>query len=534
MKVAVCSIGRLENRYIKEFVEYYKKLGIDKIFLYDNNHDGEEHFEDVIGDYVDKGFVEITNFRNKEVCQLESYQDCYDKHKDEYDWICFFDIDEYLTFENERVTIKKFLSRKCFRDFDMIHVNWKVYGDNNLIHYEDKPLRERFKEPIMPLDFKYGYNFPENNHIKSIVRGGLEGVIWNATPHTPNGIARCCNAVGNECKSESPFNEFDFSTAWLNHYQTKTIEEWLEIKQKRGVADRTRETFLKTYKVEYFFRYNEKTEEKEKILNDYLKKYLSNKLDIIICTHKDFIPPVSNPCYKVADVRKINCKELGLELDDSFYSEILAYIYIAKRYAVKEYIGFCHYRRYFSFMDDIPNIDEIFTEVDAIFPPPIKLKESLREQYAYCHNVEDLEIVENIIKWCFKDYYDAAQYTLNECENFFTNNMFIMRKEDFFRYISFYEGVMNKYLSIIGTDIDKRIEENKGNYLKKIEGFPEDGEIWYQKRIGGFLSERLLNIFINKNFRKIRTYQMELTEQKYISEGSLISEKNDINKDCYE
>ena len=77
MKVAVCSIGRLENRYIKEFVEYYKKLGVDKIFLYDNNYDGEEYFESVIGDYLDKGFVEVIDFRNKDYCQLEAYQDCY-------------------------------------------------------------------------------------------------------------------------------------------------------------------------------------------------------------------------------------------------------------------------------------------------------------------------------------------------------------------------------------------------------------------------------------------------------------------------
>ena len=29
-KVAVCAIGRLENQYAREFVEWYKKLGFDK------------------------------------------------------------------------------------------------------------------------------------------------------------------------------------------------------------------------------------------------------------------------------------------------------------------------------------------------------------------------------------------------------------------------------------------------------------------------------------------------------------------------
>ena len=57
MKTLVCSIGRLENKYIREWVEYYKNLGFTNIVLYDNNYDGEEHFEDVIGDYIESGFV---------------------------------------------------------------------------------------------------------------------------------------------------------------------------------------------------------------------------------------------------------------------------------------------------------------------------------------------------------------------------------------------------------------------------------------------------------------------------------------------
>jgi hypothetical protein len=35
-KTAVCAMGRMENRYAIEFVKHYKKLGFDKIFIYDN------------------------------------------------------------------------------------------------------------------------------------------------------------------------------------------------------------------------------------------------------------------------------------------------------------------------------------------------------------------------------------------------------------------------------------------------------------------------------------------------------------------
>ena len=39
IKICICTIGKNENKYIKEYVEYYKKLGINKIYLYDNNDD---------------------------------------------------------------------------------------------------------------------------------------------------------------------------------------------------------------------------------------------------------------------------------------------------------------------------------------------------------------------------------------------------------------------------------------------------------------------------------------------------------------
>ena len=33
IKISLCTMGRKENLYIKEFVEYYIKLGIDHIFI---------------------------------------------------------------------------------------------------------------------------------------------------------------------------------------------------------------------------------------------------------------------------------------------------------------------------------------------------------------------------------------------------------------------------------------------------------------------------------------------------------------------
>ena len=314
MKVALCCIGRMENLYIKEYVEYYKNLGIDKIFLYDNNHDGEEHFEDAIGDYINDGFVDITDFRNKTVCQLEAYQDCYDKHGDEYDWICFFDCDEFMVMK-EYDNICDFLSQDKFDNFSLIHINWKCYDDNDLVVYDERPVMERFTRVKMPLDFKKGYDFPENYHVKSIVRGGGD-VRWGGTPHTPSRPLMCCDANGKDCKGTSPFNPYNYDSAWLNHYLMKTIDEWIRIKSKRGYPDGNKDFFKKHNIIDEFFKMNEMTEEKQEYINRYENKMVILSMTTIprrLKRLKDNLPSLLNQSYKF--------DKLVINIDDNLSSE---------------------------------------------------------------------------------------------------------------------------------------------------------------------------------------------------------------------
>ena len=42
IKVSVCTCGKNENKYVREFVQYYKKYNVDKIFIYDNNEESGE------------------------------------------------------------------------------------------------------------------------------------------------------------------------------------------------------------------------------------------------------------------------------------------------------------------------------------------------------------------------------------------------------------------------------------------------------------------------------------------------------------
>lgn len=245
MKTALVGIGRMENRYAREWVEHHLNVGFDHIMIADNNHDGEEHFEDVLQDYIDKGVVTILNYRDRVAFQNQTYNDIYQKYQDKFDWLAFFDFDEFL--DIRKGTIEDLLDTTD----SMVLVNWECYGDCGLTHYDDRPCWERFSKPLPhPLYVKYT-SHAENDHVKSIIRGGFGTIDFSHNPHVIGDI--------------SPFRQYNQKAkALLRHYVTKTAEEWMW-RSRRGSGDRTLEQWHNTY-AGRFFKYNERTKEKELIM----------------------------------------------------------------------------------------------------------------------------------------------------------------------------------------------------------------------------------------------------------------------------
>ena len=270
-RILVCCIGKEENLYIREYVEHYKKIGATNVCIFDNNDLDGERYEDVIGDYINDGFVILIDYRGRKHCQWAAYEDCYGRYGQQYDWIAFFDCDEFLEFKNKRMTFPGFLNQKCFDDYDMVHVNWMCYGDCGNLYYEDKPVQERFPTPVKPLNFKVKYPFAENCHIKSIIRGYIDdiNIEWTRNSHSPTTVLACCDSRGREiANSFSPFCDYDFSVAYLKHYTTKSVEEYCN-KIKRGFPDITPNDFSEQYDMaERYFRYNEKTPEKLSLIKE--------------------------------------------------------------------------------------------------------------------------------------------------------------------------------------------------------------------------------------------------------------------------
>ena len=261
MKVALVAIGRIENRYAREFVEHHLRIGFDCIHICDNNHDGEERFEDVLQEYIDTGRVHIHDYRNQVAVQQTAYNDIYKQYGSQYDWIAFFDFDEFLVMNDGR-SMKEWLALQP-ADAETVPVNWMCMTDGGMVRDDGRPLIERFTE-AMPYDRCVQYNFPDNNHVKSFVRGGLFMVRFK-NPHVP---------ITPQNPNPSAFRFYDFSVCCLKHFTTKTISEWLTGKCRRGVGDRPHDSFARKYKGR-FFKYNTWTKEKQQ----YIDAFTQNSAD---------------------------------------------------------------------------------------------------------------------------------------------------------------------------------------------------------------------------------------------------------------
>ena len=221
LKVAICIIIKQENIYIKEFVNYYYKLGIKKIFIYDNNEINGETLKDILFPEISKDYVKIINFRGFFKPQKNAYYDCYKKYQKDYDWFAFFDTDEFLYIKNY-TNIGQFLSLSIFNNCSSILINWKYYGDNNYLYYDPKPVQERFFKPIIYTNqLKSIPNFYAAS--KSIIRTGLN-ISWAHFPHFLNN-SFICRPDGKIVKD--PLENPQFSLAYIKHYATKSTEEYL-------------------------------------------------------------------------------------------------------------------------------------------------------------------------------------------------------------------------------------------------------------------------------------------------------------------
>ena len=249
-----------------------------------------------------------------------------------------------------------------------------------------------------------------------------------------------------------------------------------------------------------------------KFKNNDLNSIKTNYLNLYIITHKDFNNYITNQNYKIIcddffQLKKnytldvINSKNNNELFEKRIgYSEGSKIYYIWKKYKNNEikskYVGFNHYRRIFNFGNNIPNLDNIFKNYDVILKKRNRFKLSLKKQYYKSHNGKDLNEILVIIKNKFPKYYSNALKVI-KLRKFYTCNIFIMKSEDFIEYGNFVFKILNEFDKRHNLTSDKTII----SYVSKVKK-GKKFKIEYQRRLEGFLLERISNIFYNYHFKK--------------------------------
>lgn len=171
-----------------------------------------------------------------------------------------------------------------------------------------------------------------------------------------------------------------------------------------------------------------------------------------------------------------------------------------------DYIGLCHYRRYFASKNlHINNLkkkkavilhrqdyEKLLQEYDVILPVKRNYYiETVRSQYEHAHNKRDLDETEKIIAEFYPEYSQAFTKVMGRTRLHILN-MFVMKKQLFDEYCS--------WLFSILFVLEKRIDISSYNQ--------------YEARVYGFISERLLNVWREKQQLKIKEMPVVFLEKQ--------------------
>ena len=253
---------------------------------------------------------------------------------------------------------------------------------------------------------------------------------------------------------------------------------------------------------------------------------------ILVCCHKNDIMAVQKPYFPIQLGKAITDINLGITADDTgdnisyknqSFCELTGLYWAWKNLKDIDIIGLCHYRRYFDFhgiceifkpyttlpSSYFPNVnlsipDHIIEDVNngtIIIPRKENYPMSVISHYNNGHSSFDMYIMKDIIKKDFDDSYSKAFWKALVLSNKMSIcNMFIMNWENFNSYCSWLFYILEK--------AEKRIDIT--NYSP------------YQKRIYGFLAERLFNVWICAERKKTKEYPLLFfsDEKSYMSSVS--------------
>lgn len=227
-----------------------------------------------------------------------------------------------------------------------------------------------------------------------------------------------------------------------------------------------------------------------------------NDILVLICCHKECELPKDDYFFPIHVGAKISNISLGFQRDDKLngidtdnisdknpnYCELTAIYWawknLTKIYPNVKYIGISHYRRYFI----KPNKKQtVFLNTGGILIPNLKYYPySIENAYCIEHERFDIEVLKNTIIDLYPDYKEITNEVFRGNKTTVCN-MFIANKD-------FYNSYCEWLFSIL-FEVEKRVH---------IENYDD-----YQKRIFGFMAERLLYVYILQNNIKYKTINVK-------------------------
>ena len=304
--IAIIACLKCEERYIKEWLYWHIKIGVDHFYLCDNNDsDYPVKLCDVIKDYVENGIVEIFDYNDVHPIQPYCYNDIYQKYGDLYDWYLIIDIDEFLVIPKTNNNLKKFI--ETFPKYvDNISFNWRYYGDNGLIVDDGRGCLERFTEPVNIERNNYIIKNGKSDKIKSMIRNKQ---YFIDTYKNFNPIIKCQHSIflkpdimNFNNLSVNKIHKYDvlfniivwttvykpyfiifkqfsqtsyiyddlfnkiYNTCYIKHFYSKTIDEYIKYKINRGDTLKLKTDKKYPYDLGRFFGKNNETDAHDEFL----------------------------------------------------------------------------------------------------------------------------------------------------------------------------------------------------------------------------------------------------------------------------
>jgi FkbM family methyltransferase len=135
-QLAVAALFRNEARYLQEWIEYHRMIGVEHFWLYDDaSSDG---WREVLAPHLDTGLVEVIDWpvpsRNDYMrLQVEAQRDAVRRACGRARWLALIDVDEYLLPVKDD-TVVSCLERHYW-EASAVYVNWRNFGTGG-VHLE--------------------------------------------------------------------------------------------------------------------------------------------------------------------------------------------------------------------------------------------------------------------------------------------------------------------------------------------------------------------------------------------------------------